>query len=43
MTDENRKKYLEKVTRINDAISLREPDRIPITPSPELFPVFNAG
>jgi hypothetical protein len=43
MTDENRKKYDEKVARISDAIMLKEPDRIPITPAPELFPVFNAG
>ncbi len=43
MTPENKKKYDEKAKRVLDAIELREPDRVPITPSPELFPIFNAG
>lgn len=43
MTPENQKKYDEKRKRIYDAVALREPDRIPATPSAELFPVFNAG
>lgn len=43
MTAENQKRYEEKLQRINDAIALREPDRVPIKPPPELFPVFNAG
>lgn len=43
MTPENQKKYNEKVKRIKDAIALKEPDRVPITPSPLLFPIFNAG
>jgi hypothetical protein len=43
MTPENKKRYDEKVKRVGDAIALREPDRVPVTPPPELFPVFNAG
>jgi hypothetical protein len=43
MTIENRAKYDAKLKRINDAIALKEPDRVPITPPTELFPVFNAG
>jgi hypothetical protein len=43
MTAENQKRYDEKLKRINDAIALKEPDRVPIKPSPELFPVYNAG
>jgi hypothetical protein len=43
MANENQRKYEEKLKRINDAIALKEPDRVPITPPPELFPVFNAG
>lgn len=43
MTPEAQKKYDEKLKRVYDAVALREPDRIPATPSPSLFPVFNAG
>ncbi len=43
MTPENQIKYDEKLKRINDAIALREPDRVPMTPSPAIFPVFHAG
>jgi hypothetical protein len=43
MENTNKKKYEEKLKRINDAIALKEPDRVPVTPPPELFPVFNAG
>ena len=43
MTPENQKKYDEKYKRIHDAIELKEPDRVPITPAAELFPVLNAG
>jgi hypothetical protein len=43
MTAENQKRYDEKVKRVGDAIALLEPDRVPINPPPELFPVFNAG
>jgi len=43
MTPEAQKRYDEKLKRINDAIACREPDRVPIKPPPELFPIFNAG
>ena len=43
MTAENRKKYDEKLKRVNDAIALKEPDRVPMTPSPSIFPIFHAG
>jgi hypothetical protein len=43
MTAEAQKRYDEKLKRINDAIAVREPDRVPIKPPPELFPIFNAG
>jgi hypothetical protein len=43
MTADNQKRYDEKVKRVQDAIALREPDRVPINPPPELFPVYNAG
>jgi hypothetical protein len=43
MTAENQKRYDEKLKRVTDAIALAEPDRVPITPAAELFPVFNAG
>ncbi len=43
MTPENQKKYDEKKKRVEDAIALREPDRIPIKPSPAIFPILDAG
>ena len=43
MTPENQKKYDEKVKRVNDAIALKEPDRVPMTPPAEIFPILNAG
>ena len=43
MTPENQKKFDEKLKRVNDAIALKQPDRVPISPPPELYPVFNAG
>ena len=43
MTPENKQKYDARVKRVNDAIALREPDRIPIKPSPAIFPILNAG
>jgi uroporphyrinogen-III decarboxylase len=43
MTQEAQKKYDEKWQRICDAIALKEPDRVPMNPHPELFPIFNAG
>ena len=43
MTQENQKKYDEKEKRIKDAIALKEPDRVPISPPVELYPVLHAG
>jgi hypothetical protein len=43
MTAENQKRYDEKLKRVDDAIALREPDRVPVKPPPDLFPVYNAG
>ena len=43
MTADNQKRYDEKLKRLNDAIALREPDRVPIKPPASLFPVYNAG
>ena len=43
MTAENQAKYDAKWKRICDAIALREPDQIPMTPSPSIFPIFHAG
>jgi len=43
MLPENQKKYDEKLKRVEDAIALKEPDRVPVMPHPELFQVFNAG
>ena len=43
ISPENQKRHDEKLKRINDAIALRTPDRVPISPPPEIFPVFHAG
>ena len=43
MTPENKAKYDAKWKRVHDAIALREPDQIPMTPSPSIFPIFHAG
>ncbi len=43
MTAENQAKYDAKLKRINDAIALKEPDLIPMTPSPSIFPIFHSG
>ncbi|MDR2605676.1 MAG: hypothetical protein LBC38_00140 [Oscillospiraceae bacterium] len=43
MSPENQAKHDEKLKRINDAIALKEPDRVPMNPPAELFPIFNAG
>ena len=43
MTEENRAKYEAKLKRVSDAIALKEPDRIPMAPSPSIFPIFHAG
>ena len=43
MTPEAKAKYEAKEKRVNDAIALKEPDMIPIKPSPAIFPVLDAG
>ena len=43
MTPEIQKKHDDKEKRINDAIALKEPDRVPITPNPQLYPIFHSG
>ena len=43
MTPENQAKYDAKLKRVNDAVALREPDTVPMTPSPSIFPIFHAG
>ena len=43
MAETAKEKYLEKVKRVEDAIALKEPDQIPIKPSPAIFPVLDAG
>jgi len=35
--------YKASITRIKDAIQLKEPDRVPVTILPSMFPYFNAG
>ena len=39
----NKEKYDAKVKRVEDAIALKEPDMIPVKPSPAIFPVLDAG
>lgn len=36
-------KYNERLKRINDAISLKEPDRVPIVPFAQTYPVLHGG
>ena len=43
MTLENQKRHDEKDKRIKDAVTLKEPDRVPITPNPQLFSIFHSG
>jgi len=43
MNLENQKKHDEKEKRINDAIALKEPDRVPMTPNPQLYTIFHSG
>ena len=43
MTPEAKAKYDAKLKRIRDAIALREPDTVPLTPSPAIFPYLYAG
>ncbi|MDR0489808.1 MAG: hypothetical protein LBH28_00985, partial [Oscillospiraceae bacterium] len=35
--------FEERQRRIDDAIALREPDRVPITAPGQCYPIFNAG
>ena len=43
MTPEAKKRYDEKVARVEAAIALKEPDTVPMMPSAALFPMLNAG
>ena len=43
MTKENQKKHDERLLRINEALALREPDRVPINPNPQLYSMFHSG
>ena len=43
MTPENQKRYDEKVKRLEDAVTLKEPDRVPITPSAGMYAAFHSG
>ena len=43
MKPENKKKYEEKDKRFKDAIALKEPDRVPINPNPQLYTIFHSG
>ena len=43
MTLESQKNHDEKLKRINDAVALKEPDRVPITPSPHLYAILHSG
>ena len=43
MTPENKLKFEQKSKRVADAIALKEPDRVPIKPSPAIFPMIDAG
>ena len=43
MTPDNKAKFDAKWKRIRDAVALKEPDRVPITPSPAIFPYLHAG
>ena len=43
MKPENQKKHDEKLKRINEASALKEPDRVPVNPNPQLYPVFHSG
>ncbi|MCL2046978.1 MAG: hypothetical protein FWG88_11430 [Oscillospiraceae bacterium] len=43
MTPENQKRHDEKLQRINDAVALKEPDRVPMTPAASLYPIIHSG
>ncbi len=35
--------YNQRVKRVRDAVQLKEPDRVPLMPVMEAFPVYYAG
>ena len=43
MTPEAKKRYDEKVARVEAAIALKEPDTVPMLVNTALFPMLNAG
>ena len=43
MSPENKVKFDAKWKRIRDAVALKEPDMVPITPSPAIYPYLHAG
>jgi hypothetical protein len=43
MSNENKILYEERLKRVNDAISLKEPDRVPLAPIYMAFPYLCAG
>ena len=43
MTPEIQKKHDERLKRIRDAVALKEPDRVAMTPSTGLFPFIDSG
>jgi hypothetical protein len=43
MSSENKILYEERLKRVNDAVNLKEPDRVPLAPMYEAFPFLYAG
>jgi hypothetical protein len=43
MSDKNKTLYEERLKRVNDAVNLKEPDRVPLAPMYEAFPFLYAG
>ena len=43
MPSDNKAKFDAKWKRIRDAVALKEPDMVPITPSPAIYPYLHAG
>lgn len=39
----NKQKYEERLKRINDAIALKEPDRVPVAPFAQCYPILHSG
>jgi hypothetical protein len=42
MSSDNKILYEERLKRINDALSLKEPDRVPVAPQYMTFPFKNS-